>query len=58
VEFIGKLFSYQGVRILPKPVQQPHPPFWVAASRSDNTYRWAGEKGVHLLTLPYRVHPD
>ncbi len=36
-----------------QPVQQPHPPLWVAASRSDDTYRWAGEKGFNLLTLPY-----
>ena len=57
VDFTGKLFDYKGVRILPTPVQQPHPPFWVAASRSDDTYRWAGEKGFHLLTLPYMYEP-
>jgi alkanesulfonate monooxygenase SsuD/methylene tetrahydromethanopterin reductase-like flavin-dependent oxidoreductase (luciferase family) len=58
VEFTGKLFDYTGVRILPTPVQQPHPPFWVAASRSDDTYRWAGEQGFHLLTLPYMYEPE
>ena len=58
VDFTGTLFNYQGVRILPKPVQQPHPPVWVAASRSDDTYRWAGEKGFHLLTLPYMYAPE
>jgi alkanesulfonate monooxygenase SsuD/methylene tetrahydromethanopterin reductase-like flavin-dependent oxidoreductase (luciferase family) len=39
-------------------VQQPHPPFWVAASRSDDTYRWAGQQGFHLLTLPYMYEPE
>jgi natural product biosynthesis luciferase-like monooxygenase protein len=58
IDFTGDRFAYQGVRILPKPVQQPHPPFWVAASRSDDTYRWAGEKGFHLLTLPYMYEPQ
>jgi natural product biosynthesis luciferase-like monooxygenase protein len=58
VAFTGTLFDYQGVRILPRPVQQPHPPFWVAASRSDDTYRWAGEQGFHLLTLPYMYAPE
>jgi natural product biosynthesis luciferase-like monooxygenase protein len=58
VDFSGKLFNYTGVRILPKPVQEPHPPFWVAASRSDDTYRWAGKKGFHLLTLPYMYEPQ
>jgi natural product biosynthesis luciferase-like monooxygenase protein len=58
VDCSGTRFDRQSVRILPKPVQQPHPPFWVAASRSDDTYRWAGEKGFHLLTLPYMYEPD
>jgi len=52
VDFCGKVYQYEGVRVLPRPVQQPHPPFWVAASRSDDTYRWAGQNGAHLLTLP------
>jgi natural product biosynthesis luciferase-like monooxygenase protein len=58
VDFTGERFALQAVRILPKPVQRPHPPFWVAASRSDDTYRWAGEKGFHLLTLPYMYEPQ
>jgi natural product biosynthesis luciferase-like monooxygenase protein len=58
LDFTGKRFDYTGVRIVPTPVQQPHPPIWVAASRSDDTYRWAGEKGFHLLTLPYMYEPD
>jgi natural product biosynthesis luciferase-like monooxygenase protein len=58
VAFTGTRFNYQGLRILPTPVQQPHPPIWVAASRSDDTYRWAGEQGFHLLTLPYMYAPE
>jgi alkanesulfonate monooxygenase SsuD/methylene tetrahydromethanopterin reductase-like flavin-dependent oxidoreductase (luciferase family) len=57
IDFTGERFDYQGVRILPKPVQRPHPPVWVAASHSDDTYRWAGEKSFHLLTLPYMYEP-
>jgi natural product biosynthesis luciferase-like monooxygenase protein len=57
VNFAGNVFDYHDVQILPKPVQRPYPPFWVAASRSDDTYRWAGEKGFHLLTLPYMYEP-
>jgi alkanesulfonate monooxygenase SsuD/methylene tetrahydromethanopterin reductase-like flavin-dependent oxidoreductase (luciferase family) len=58
LDFTGKLFNYKGIRLLPKPVQRPHPPVWVAASRSDDTYRWAGEQGFHLLTLPYMYEPE
>src|SRR5437667_9255417 len=57
VNFTGKLFNYQGIRLLPKPVQQPHPPIWVAASRSDDTYRWAGGKGYNLMVLPNAAEP-
>src|SRR5207244_13008702 len=54
----GNLLNYKPARLLPKPVQQPPPPVWVAASRSDGTYRWAGEQGFHLLTLPYMYEPE
>jgi natural product biosynthesis luciferase-like monooxygenase protein len=52
VSFRGECFEYENVKVLPKPVQQP-PPIWVGASRSDDTFRWAGDQGYHLMTLPY-----
>lgn len=58
VSFHGQLFDYENVRVLPKPVQRPHPPIWVGASRSDDTFRWAGEKGFNLMTLPYQYEPS
>ncbi len=58
VSFHGQLFDYENVRVLPKPVQRPHPPVWVGASRSDDTFRWAGEKGFNLMTLPYTYEPS
>ena len=57
VTFRGQLYDYENVRVLPKPVQRPHPPIWVGASRSDDTFRWAGEKGFNLMTLPYTYEP-
>jgi natural product biosynthesis luciferase-like monooxygenase protein len=56
--FKGELFDYEEVNVLPKPVQRPHPPIWVGASRSDGTFRWAGEHGFHLMTLPYMYEPE
>lgn len=49
----GESFHYDNLRVLPKPVQGPHPPVWVGASRTDDTFRWAGQMGFHLMTLPY-----
>jgi len=57
VNFNGQLYAFDNVRVFPKPLQRPHPPVWVGASRSDDTFRWAGEKGFHLLTLPYAYEP-
>ncbi len=57
LEYHGQIFNYGPVRVLPQPVQRPHPPIWVGASRSDDTFRWAGQKGFHLMTLPYMYEP-
>lgn len=56
VTFHGEFFNYDNVRVLPKPVQRPHPPIWVGATRTEETFRWAGEKGFNLMTIPF-IHP-
>jgi natural product biosynthesis luciferase-like monooxygenase protein len=53
VNFQGEFFKYQNVPVYPKPVQRPHPPIWVGCARSEDSFRWAGENGFHLMTLPY-----
>ncbi len=53
VDFEGEFFKYQNVPVYPKPVQRPHPKFWVGCARSEETFRWAGEHGFNLMTLPY-----
>jgi alkanesulfonate monooxygenase SsuD/methylene tetrahydromethanopterin reductase-like flavin-dependent oxidoreductase (luciferase family) len=53
VNFKGEFFDYENVSVLPKPVQRPHPPIWVGCARSEESFRWAGENGYHLMTLPY-----
>jgi natural product biosynthesis luciferase-like monooxygenase protein len=58
VTFHGEIFDYDQVRLFPRPVQQPHPPIWVGASRSDDTFRWAGSQGYNLMTLPYMYKPE
>jgi len=53
VNFSGEFFKYENVPVFPKPVQRPHPPIWVGCARSEESFRWAGENGFHLMTLPY-----
>ncbi|MEJ7584747.1 MAG: LLM class flavin-dependent oxidoreductase [Acidimicrobiales bacterium] len=42
--------------VVPKPVQQPHPPLWVACSRRD-TILLAAEKGIGSLTFAF-IDPE
>jgi alkanesulfonate monooxygenase SsuD/methylene tetrahydromethanopterin reductase-like flavin-dependent oxidoreductase (luciferase family) len=44
----GKYFSMPERPVLPKPVQKPHPPLWVAVS-SPETAIQAGERGIGCL---------
>jgi alkanesulfonate monooxygenase SsuD/methylene tetrahydromethanopterin reductase-like flavin-dependent oxidoreductase (luciferase family) len=47
-EWEGKYFNMPARNVLPKPVQQPHPPMWVAVS-SPETAIQAAERGLGLL---------
>jgi alkanesulfonate monooxygenase SsuD/methylene tetrahydromethanopterin reductase-like flavin-dependent oxidoreductase (luciferase family) len=46
----GKYFAYDNVPIALRPLQQPHPPFWYASSSAVGA-TWAGEQGLHFITL-------
>lgn len=45
----GKFTKVHNLSVLPKPVQSPHPPIWVAGV-SPETIQWCGEKGYPILT--------
>ena len=45
----GKHFQFRDVMVLPKPVQQPHPPIWIAGVSPD-TIRWIAEQGYTRFT--------
>jgi alkanesulfonate monooxygenase SsuD/methylene tetrahydromethanopterin reductase-like flavin-dependent oxidoreductase (luciferase family) len=45
-------FAFQDATILPRPVQQPSPPFWIAAVRTPESFVRIGELGYGLLITP------
>jgi alkanesulfonate monooxygenase SsuD/methylene tetrahydromethanopterin reductase-like flavin-dependent oxidoreductase (luciferase family) len=53
VNFHGEFYQYEDVDILPKPLQRPHPRIWVGATRTEETFRWAGANGFDLMTVPF-----
>ncbi|HUI24831.1 MAG TPA: LLM class flavin-dependent oxidoreductase [Candidatus Kryptonia bacterium] len=48
----GKYFSMPHRNIVPKPVQKPHPPLWVACSNRD-TIKLAARLGIGALTFAF-----
>ncbi len=48
----GKFHQYDGVEVLPKPLQAPHPPVWMAAT-STSAIDWAAGQGYSILMDPH-----
>jgi alkanesulfonate monooxygenase SsuD/methylene tetrahydromethanopterin reductase-like flavin-dependent oxidoreductase (luciferase family) len=56
--FDGEYYKLSDVEVLPRPVQQPHPPIWVAASISRSSFELAGRFGFNLMLNPYSREVD
>jgi len=52
----GRFLKMPPRNVVPKPVQKPHPPLWVACSRRE-TIRLAAEKGIGALSFSF-VEPE
>jgi len=48
----GRFHAFEGVTSLPRPVQQPTPPVWVAASSTPESFRKAGTAGHSVMAIP------
>jgi alkanesulfonate monooxygenase SsuD/methylene tetrahydromethanopterin reductase-like flavin-dependent oxidoreductase (luciferase family) len=51
----GRYFQVSDLAVVPKPIQQPHPPLFVAAG-SPETYAATGQRGLGIL-VPGHVQP-
>jgi alkanesulfonate monooxygenase SsuD/methylene tetrahydromethanopterin reductase-like flavin-dependent oxidoreductase (luciferase family) len=56
-EFEGEHWSMPKRRVLPKPIQKPHPPIWGATSSEDG-HRQVGELGLGLCSFAVGVSPE
>ena len=54
--FEGKSFSFPCRNVIPKPMQSPHPPMWMACTNRD-TIKVAASLGVGALAFSF-VNPD
>src|SRR5439155_21140038 len=53
----GKYWQFKERNVLPKPMQEPHPPLWVAGT-SEDTYNLAGSLGIGILSFTIFVSLD
>jgi alkanesulfonate monooxygenase SsuD/methylene tetrahydromethanopterin reductase-like flavin-dependent oxidoreductase (luciferase family) len=57
VTYHGEHFSFEDIEVLPKPLQLPHPPMWVAAGSLD-ALEWAATAGYSVLVGPHATHQE
>lgn len=50
VSYDGKYFRFPPVRVVPRPVQDPHPPIW-AAVVSETSWDFAARQGLNVLVI-------
>ena len=53
VIFEGEFHRFNNVTSLPRPTQQPRPPFWVAALATPQSMQFAGQNGYNLMLVPF-----
>lgn len=51
LSFKGEHYQFEDVDVRPRPLQQPHPPVWMAAL-SEDSFEKAGRLGLNLLFSP------
>jgi alkanesulfonate monooxygenase SsuD/methylene tetrahydromethanopterin reductase-like flavin-dependent oxidoreductase (luciferase family) len=52
MSYKGVHFTFDNIEVLPKPLQQPYPPTWMAAT-SESAIDWAASRGFSILMDPH-----
>ena len=53
----GKFWQFDDVRLMPRTVQKPHPPIWIAAISTEESFVYAAKNGFNLMIVPYAGKP-
>lgn len=49
----GRFHEFDGVQVYPRPVQEPHPVVWMAATTSVESFELSGRLGFHMMLIPF-----
>jgi len=53
----GKFWTLDDVRLMPRVFQKPHPPIWIAAISTEESFVYAAKNGFNLMIVPYAGKP-
>lgn len=53
----GRFWTLEDVRLMPRVHQKPHPPVWIAAISSEESFLYAAKNGFNLMIVPYAGKP-
>ncbi len=57
LSYQGQYFQFDDIEVLPKPLQQPHPPVWMAAT-SEPSIEWAASQGHTIMMDPHSPNTE
>ncbi|MBX5492853.1 MAG: LLM class flavin-dependent oxidoreductase [Chloroflexi bacterium] len=57
LHYEGQFGCWHAPAVLPRPVQRPHPPVWVAATGTPESFTWAGSKGYRMMVIGFLNDP-
>jgi len=49
----GRFHEFNGVEVYPRPLQEPHPAVWMAATTSVESFELSGRLGFHMMLIPF-----
>jgi alkanesulfonate monooxygenase SsuD/methylene tetrahydromethanopterin reductase-like flavin-dependent oxidoreductase (luciferase family) len=53
----GSFWQFEELTLYPRPMQQPHPPIWVAGTSAEGL-GWAGRNGYNIMTVGHPHPPE
>ena len=53
VSLEGQFHQFKNMTSYPPPTQTPHPPIWIAAVTTEESFYEAGKNGYNLMAIPY-----
>ena len=57
IHHTGQFWKFDELTLYPRPIQQPHPPIWVAGTSAEGL-AWAGRQGYNIMTVGHPHPPE